>query len=693
MKPTPFSFRSVLLLFSLLLCLICTGLQPALAQQQQIDPAWKAPSNLQHPYLLFSDSDKPAILERIRQDPESRDIMAELLVEGNRLMYTPIGEIPAEQPNPRYDSDGKYNRYVGECREAMMTLSFLYQMTGEERYAQKAYEFTQALCVLPHWIIKAHEFSIIYDRVWPWNALLRDDQVVFSYDIRTGDIASEMGIAYDWLYPALNKMQKDRIRGALLEKAILCARHNYDYQWWATSYKCNWNGICFSGLGISSLALLTEDPSLADVAAETYQRIGLFLDNLGEDGGWQEGRGYWAYGMRACVFYMEAMKRVSGGTYDLFQHKRLQDHPVDFALYGLTGYFGDGSGKVVGSTHLINKLTTETGNTDAAWYREHMMKEGKSMFDIVWPRPQVASRPPAVASRYFRSIDWAFLRSDFTDPAAVTLATKAGYNDDPHHGHLDIGHVSLWWHNEFFLTDHGSGRYTYDEKYFNEARWTYPQASSAGHNVVFVNGELQLSAKHKNQPWQEGVGGKILEFRPQPDRDYVVMDPSHAYPQKELKKWRRNIVLDKPAVTLILDEVESESGAAIEARFHPGVKFDIHPQFTLLTGAQGDVMALIPVCEAPVQLQAGRHPYLPVRKEAVFQWIPYFGSRVIAQSSRTMLATLLVPVANLAEAEAIARSARIGSGKQSALSITFTHKGTRYDYSFEKTEEGLLLKR
>jgi hypothetical protein len=76
----------------------------------------------------------------------------------------------------------------------------------------------------------------------------------------------------------------------------------------------------------------------------------------------------------------------------------------------------------------------------------------------------------------------------------------------------------------------------------------------------------------------------------------------------------------------------------------------------------------------------------------VFQWIPYVGSHVVAKSDRTTLATLLVPVANLAEAEAIAQSVRLRNGDRSDLSVTFTRKGKKREFVFDKTKEGLVLK-
>ncbi|MCE5251974.1 heparinase II/III family protein [bacterium] len=644
---------------------------------------------LRHPYLYFSEDDKPALLERINNDPETRDIMAKLLAEANRLMYTPVEtEAPTEPRNPRYWTDNKAIGYVGSNTDAALTLAFVYQMTGDEKYARKAFEFADVLCDLRSWTYRAHEFPIIYSRVWPWN--VKDDEVVFTFDIRTGDMAYELAAVYDWLYPALDKRQRDRIRSGLLENAVTRVRGNFDYHWWASSYRCNWCGICLSGLGVASLALLTEDPQLVDVVAECYNRMGRMFNEIGVDGGWQEGRGYWAYGMRSCVFFMESLKRLSGGKYDLYSHPRIQSNPAAFALYGLTGYFGDGTGAVVGSTHLLNRLTDETENSEAAWYRANMLGAGNTMYDILWPRSSVKPVEPVQKSRHFRSIGWVVMRSDFKNPETVTVACKAGLNDDPHHGHLDCGQVIVTWRDTFFINDLGSGNYFYDEKYFDEVRWKYPQASSLGHNLVLVNGEEQISAKYKDQPWQEGIGGKVIEFRPGNDRDYTLLDPTNAYPKKELKGWRRHIILEKPVITVLLDEVKSNPGAEIETRFHSDCTADVKDGYVLLDHKKG-TMALIPVTDGDFTIRPGRHPYLPVRKDAVFQWIPYFGTVAQARGETTRIATVILPVRDNNEAARIRKSVKSSSDKSGNLSLSFEKDGRTYRYSFERTDDGLVL--
>ena len=665
---------------------------------------------LQHPYLYFTSEDKPAILKRIETDPESKSIMNGLLAEGHRLLYLPVKDPPpARVKHPRYAASGdEANAYAGNIAEGAVKLAFLYQMTGEIRYAKKAIEFAVALCDLENWVQQAHTFDIIYPRVWPWN--VPDDRVVFSYDITSSGRAISVATVYDWVYPVLTKWERDKLRNGLLEKAITRVRGNYDFFWWSSAYRCNWSAICYSGLGVSALALLKENPVLVDVVAEAYNRIGLSYDQIGDDGGWQEGRGYYGYMMRVSVEFADVLKRLSGGKFNLFNHKKIKNHPFDFPLYSLTANFEDGGAGPIGPTAVVNKLAQESGSPTAAWYRQQYFGEGTAIMDILWPRPAVVPVEPLEKSKLFKSINWAILRSSFSDPSTVTIATKAGYNDDPHHGHLDCGNFILTWHDIPFIRDLGSMRY--DEIYFNEERWLYPYASSEGHNLISVNGEQQIQAKLKDQPWKEGIGGEILKFETTASRDYVLMDPTRAYPGKELKKWRRSIVLDKPSTTLILDEVDASPGATIQARFFPaaaarqgrpgretsrvplpvGVDHRVIRDHALLS-AERHMMALIPlVLDNDFEMIEDKIAAVPVTEDAELTWIPYLEAVTKARTRVSVIATILLPVRDQEDAAQAVKSARITRIGERHIEITITRESAAFKWLFERQQEGLVLK-
>lgn len=655
-------------------------------------------ASLKHPYLYFNEEEKQILIQRIETDPESNDIFRKLQAEAKMWLAMPVDKnIPIQGKNTRagwteYDTDGKYSKYYSTNRNNAFYLAFLYQMTGEQKYADKAFEFADAFCDLTTWTQRAHEFPIIYSRIMPWN--VPDDQVNFNFDHYNGDAGRMMAAVYDWLYPALTQAKRDRIRGALLEKVVTRVRGDYEFHWWATAYRCNWCGVCNSGIGLTGLALLTEHPQLTDIISESYNRINSMLNELGVDGGWQEGGGYWNYGVHTSSFFADALKRATNAKYNLFENKRLEKNPASFPLFislpdkRSLNFEDSGGGRLIGSTHLINKLATETSNSEAAWYRT-FLGSGNEIFDIIWPRPEVKAKPPKNPSKHFRTLDWWVMRSDFVDKNKVLVAGKAGMNDDPHHGHLDIGQFVIHWRGEYFIQD--LGRIGYDEKYFDEVRFDYPEASSIGHNVLFVNGEKQISGKYYKQPYDYTVGGKVLEFKTSELQDYVIMDPTNAYPKKELKNWRRHVLLEKPEIVLVVDEVYAEPGSKIEVRFHPGVDFAKKDGFVLLNGKEGK-MALIPLAVNQLDIVPGRHASQFVNATKAFHWLDYFDTEVTAKNDKTIIGTIVLPVKSTEEVQEIIKSKVFNVEDSGNLSISFSQKGKHYEYTFQNGKDGLKLK-
>lgn len=662
--------------------------------QQSIDL-----NNLDHPYLYFNKSEVEGIKKRIKEDQESGRIMARFLAEANSLLYMPVDhEIPERGTHVRagwtsVDQANAYERKMNTYSINAQKLAFVFQISGEDKYAQKAFEFAEVVCEMPVWVSQAHEFPIIYSRVMPWN--VPDNQVNFNFDIRTASLGERMACVYDWTYEALDKAQRDRIRGTLLEKVVTPVRGDYEFHWWATSYRCNWTGVCNGGLGVTALALLKDHPTLADVVAESYNRINKMMNEIGVDGGWQEGGSYWHYGLHHSTRFAIGLKRMSQGKYNLFENERLAANPVAVPVYlfippDKSVDFGDSNPNKIGSTDFLNLITTETNSAEGAWYRNQILGKGNNIYDLIFPKPKIQGAPPKIPSRHFKTIDWWVMRSDFTDPNKVTLAGKAGKNDDPHHGHLDIGHFILYWKGQAFIKD--AGRPYYDEEYFDEARWDYPQAASAGHNVIMVNGEQQIPGKLKDQAFNFEIGGEVLEFRTSPERDYVLMDPSNAYPKKELKKWQRHIVLEKPNITIVLDEIETHSAnATVDVRFHSATQEQPSKDgFVMLAGKEAQ-MALIPLGNTPVEIYQGEHAYQPVHATKPFEWLPYFGVSTTSDQQKSVVATLILPVEDEAEAKTIQSSLQM-QHNQNGITLQFKYRGDRYEYDFVGKQGNLMLK-
>ena len=677
---------------------------------------------LQHPYLYFSSEEVPVLRERVASDPRSREIFKELLAEGKRLLFTPVEKnAPVQDKNPRYTGNWDYHYYIDHNRENALQLAFLYQMTGEKKYAEKAFEFAEVVCDVPNWEDRAHQFPIIYSRVMPWN--VPDDQYVFNYDLYTGHTAHSLAMVYDWIYDCLDVRQRDRIRGALMEKAVLRVRGNWDYHWWAWAIRCNWLIHCASGAGMASLALLTENPELVDVVAESYNRIWVTYSEIGQDGGWLEGTGYAFNNPQWAVLYGIPLKRMTGGKYTLLKNPRLREQGASFFIWTLLPpdqkvNFGDTGSRINRNGTIWNALAEETQSPEIAWYAKEICGEGSrnSFWDIIFPATTVEPMEPGMKSRHFRSVDYVVMRSSFTDLETVTLVCKAGRHTDPHHGHLDCGDWGVHWRGESYIR--GIGNIPYDEKCFDDARWTYPQAGSQGQNVIFVNGERQIPGKWRGKPMDESIGGDVLEYRYGEDREYVLMDGTNAYPKKELKGWRRHLILDKPVVTVLLDEIESAKGALIESRIHPitlqergnqamsgrggrnesrnnptgNVKVPEDNAYLLIKGQNG-MMAVIAVAGDPVRYVPDSHAYLPIQKDASLRKIPFVDMELTTSATKTVISTIVVPVADEAEARAVSQSVKRTAGKDGALTLSFTFGSQTHEYRYVSGNDGLVLAR
>lgn len=677
---------------------VCLAVILPFAEALDVTPAAfkKAISDdLKHPYLYFSAEDIPELRERIRDDQVCGDIYERLIAEGRRLLSTEVEKIPPrEDRNPRFTGDWSFHRYIDRNRDNALALAFLYQITGEEQYAEKAFEFAEVVCDVTHWEDRAHQFPIIYSRVMPWN--VPDDQVVFNYDLYSGHTAHAIAVVYDWIYDWLDVRKRDRIRGALLEKAILRVRGNWDYHWWAHAYRCNWVAHCASGEGMASLALLKEDPQLIDVVAESYNRIWRTFDEIGVDGGWQEGTGYSRDIFEWAVKYGVPLKRVTNGKYTLLNHPRIQEHPVSFLMWTLLPpdqkvNFGDTGNRVIRKSAVFNVLAEETGSSEAAWYAKNICASDRnSLWDIVFPLTTVEPALPEMKSRHFRTIDYVVMRSSFIDTESVTLVSKAGRHTDPHHGHLDCGDWGVHWRGESYIR--GIGNIPYDQKCFDDVRWTYPQAGSDGQNVIFVNGEKQIPGKWRGKPMDESIGGDVLEYRYGDDLEYMLMDGTNAYPKDELKGWRRHFILDKPTVTVVLDEIRAARGAAIESRIHPIGEVEVPEDnaYLLLKGERG-MMALIAVADDPVKYVPDRHGYLPIQLDAEFRWIPYVDTELTASKTNTILSTIVLPVEDGDEARWVSESVKRTAGNNGTLTLSFTTKGQTRTYRYERTNDGLVL--
>jgi hypothetical protein len=333
----------------------------------------------------------------------------------------------------------------------------------------------------------------------------------------------------------------------------------------------NWNTVCNGGATVLALALRDESALAPRVLEGSVPAMEVYWQHLGDDGGWDEGTGYWTYGHRYALIASEALRR-SG---------RREGEAV-FARSGVrqTGYFplvfnpgrqlsasfGDSNGRA--SDPIFYLLAREYRNPDFVWFQDRaplrdLSRDGwpEEALSLLWRpvnEPWLPERQPSFQPRIdpiyaFASIGWGMMATSQPDPPAF-LAFKNG-SLAANHTHLDLNHVSVGVGEKMVLRELGSRPYPAD--YFGPRRYAYYEIATAGHNTVLIGGRGQM---HRREGRLVGPtsGPGFTTFTGIADGVFEV----------PTTRARRQVVFVDRRYWVLLDDIETPEPQLIELRFH-----------------------------------------------------------------------------------------------------------------------------
>jgi len=463
-----------------------------------------------HPHLFFGAEDVPAL----------RDVLTEPGAARRADSYTK-------------EADGaltQVTRGLGRLGRDLEGAAFLYRMTGRRQYLSSAKRAINRILGEPTWVDARH----------------RDKPPA----LLMGNTARALACAYDWLHDELSDEVRAAMSHAVIERAIqpLIDVIDSGIEYPGTRRNHNWYGILHGGTGVAALALLGEDPRAAAWVARVCEQVERMLDAAPLDGGWSEGPGYWEYGFVPVFQFMDALRRTTNGTIDLFEHPFCQQTGAFGVYTRLSGFdsvnFGD-SGRKPWDASLLLKLAAELKSPELQWAALNRRTAALHPFTFIWYDPDVAAEPPAdwPRSKQFRGIDWVFLRSGWGRDATV-LALRSGRRDD--HSHLDANSFGLEAFGQPMIVDVGRG--SYGPAYFDKnTRWNDPATRTESHNTILINGANQIPGED---------GGHIAKFSTSEAFDYTLAEATVTY--EGAKKVLRHVLFVRPAYFVIYDEVDTE---------------------------------------------------------------------------------------------------------------------------------------
>ncbi|NND70071.1 MAG: hypothetical protein HKN43_00670 [Rhodothermales bacterium] len=520
-----------------------------------------------HPRIYLSDSGRSGLrtIEDVRR--ASRDGHGALLWEGILSNAGADADSPPLQPStmvPGRDAiqaeTNNLDFVICDAAGKRITRNALaYLITDDEGYRSTA--LAQMMTVLnewPDWIDQAH---------------LRFEHPA---GLRTGMLAFDTSIGFDWLYNSLSEAERKEIIEGLNRKAVQPFLISIGQDpWWMHDLN-NWTTTICGGLGVCGMVLHghhDESQRLIQIGDEVMER---YLTQYGPEGEFNENPSYANATLRPVEYFM-AHRYYSGGTVS-----RLEEHPFPHTCYwlkyltlppGRTTAFGDAKVDAAPWTKYVAAIAAATNDaTLQQYYLDHHRGQTGDPVELLWydSRLEGSHNPAMPLGRVFPAFGGCISSRTSWDSTITDCVVYGKASREDNHEHHDAGTVCIDGFGERLIVDLGSPS-AYPADFFEDARWEYYNAGIVGHNVIMVNQQ-----EMKLPDWERGNGpkkdldkitGRVVDsaFDKQ-NGAFWSMDLTNAY--RDVAKVTRTVVHLLPGYVAVFDTVQLQGPGEISLRWH-----------------------------------------------------------------------------------------------------------------------------
>ena len=490
------------------------------------------------------------------EDPFWRDSIPESM----RASYVKYGERYLGKPwqvlpfsvFAEFKTNGNRVNYEALCFEKRRQLAALVMAEIIEckgRFLPDIVNGLGSFCEETWWGLTAH-----YGKKIP----MRGDQNVDLFNAETASLIVwtnyMLRTQLDAFSPDLTRTVDSEIRRRILDPAL---RGNY---WWKTA-GMNWNPWICSNWLACVLLCETDRERQMDAVRQIVAAMHAFMDAYHDDGGCDEGPGYWDRAAASLYEELSLLSLATGGRFDWSGDAKLRamgsyvyktyighDYCVNFAdshdnktlqqvnvvyPFGLylndpvmrefAAYLGQRKGILTDPAAIYDK----SGNFPTLG-RELFFLRHVSEFALEQPREPL-----------LRDVWLPDLQIMAARRGRLFVAVKGGNNGESHN-HNDVGSLVVYADSEPLLIDVGVGEYT--SQTFSSGRYSIWTMQSGYHNLPQVNGFDQKDGKQ--------YASRVVSHQP----GRLCLDIAGAYPPEAgVRSWRRTVQAGKSAVSVTED--------------------------------------------------------------------------------------------------------------------------------------------
>jgi hypothetical protein len=439
-----------------------------------------------------------------------------------------------------------YEQLCFEKRRQLAALVMAEVADGKGRFLPEIIDGIGSFCEETWWGIPAH---------YKYKVPETGEQTV---DLFNAETASLMAWTCYVLRPQLDRFSPLLVQrvGRELQRRILTPALKGSY-WWKKA-GMNWNPwICSNWLSCV-LLFETDRQKQLEAVGQILDCMDAFINSYPEDGGCDEGPGYWdraAASLYECLALLDA---ATGGKIDARQNPKLRA----MASYAYKTYIGNGYVLSFADSHdnrymqQLNIVYPFACYLDDATMRRFAKFIGEDK-DYLHQAAQLYDRsgnfPTLGRELFFLHSIGNFQREEAAEPrlqqvwlkdlqiwtarsGQLFAAMKGGHNDESHN-HNDVGEFVVYADGEPLLVDPGVGEYT--SKTFSKERYTIWTMQSGYHNLPQINGCDQ----------HDGMNYKARVISS--SKTSLTLELAGAYPEEAaVSSWQRTVAMGKKEVKI-----------------------------------------------------------------------------------------------------------------------------------------------
>ena len=402
---------------------------------------------------------------------------------------------------------------------------------GEESYLDQVVDGVWCICEESTWVISAHNINPIPGAPAPEERPLPVPGCPYIdlFAAQTGMILilvkALAGQKLDQVSPVLTARISREVRSRILQPFLDC-----DDCWWMGFRRkdlCNWTPWIVSNVLLCGLTEPMDSSERSKLVVRACGMLDRWLDVVPEDGGCDEGAGYWNMAGGSLLDCLEMLEESSGGAISLWREEKIRNilsfplraeigkgYFLNFADCDarpfLSGERVETAGRLIGDPGL-EALGRRLRGPVVAELSD--VPHFSRLLKALAPASPGLSGGGLVPSADLNAASGAGQgpSADGSAPASPApdvwlpdlqvrvvrrggwiLAAKGGHNGESHN-HNDVGSFMLYADGEPEIVD--AGNMTYSAKTFSDHRYELWNTRSAYHNLPLIGGEEQRPGK------------------------------------------------------------------------------------------------------------------------------------------------------------------------------------------------------